>query len=128
MPRPERPLGPEDSALLGFAADLRRLREKAGKPTYRELSKQAHYSVTVLSDAASGHKLPTLAVTLAYVEACGGRRRGVAAAVARAVRGAVGTARRRGPGALPGARGVPGRGRRPVLRARRTGRRVAATA
>ncbi|MET9629749.1 hypothetical protein ABZX92_20025 [Lentzea sp. NPDC006480] len=72
MPRPERPLGPEDSALLGFAADLRRLREKAGKPTYRELSKQAHYSVTVLSDAASGRKLPTLAVTLAYVEACGG--------------------------------------------------------
>jgi hypothetical protein len=72
MPRPERSLGPEDSALLGFAADLRRLREKAGKPTYRELSKQAHYSVTVLSDAASGRKLPTLAVTLAYVEACGG--------------------------------------------------------
>ncbi|MFS8097849.1 hypothetical protein LFM09_11975 [Lentzea alba] len=72
MPRPERPLGPEDSSLLSFAADLRRLREKAGKPTYRELSKQAHYSVTVLSDAASGRKLPTLAVTLAYVEACGG--------------------------------------------------------
>ncbi|MFI6099386.1 hypothetical protein ACIA8G_27845 [Lentzea sp. NPDC051213] len=72
MPRPERPLGPEDSALLMFAADLRRLREKAGKPTYRELSRQAHYSVTVLSDAASGRKLPTLAVTLAYVEACGG--------------------------------------------------------
>ncbi|MDT7785133.1 MAG: hypothetical protein QOF58_3552 [Pseudonocardiales bacterium] len=58
--------------MLGFAADLRRLREKAGKPTYRELSKRAHYSVTVLSDAASGRKLPTLAVTLAYVEACGG--------------------------------------------------------
>ncbi len=72
MPRPERPLGPEDSALLMFAADLRRLREKAGKPTYRELSKQAHYSVSVLSDAASGRKLPTLAVTLAYVRACGG--------------------------------------------------------
>ncbi|GGU32925.1 nSTAND1 domain-containing NTPase [Lentzea flava] len=58
--------------MLSFAADLRRLREKAGRPTYRELSRQAHYSVTVLSDAASGRKLPTLAVTLAYVEACGG--------------------------------------------------------
>ncbi|GLZ29198.1 hypothetical protein Lesp02_13880 [Lentzea sp. NBRC 105346] len=72
MPRPERPLGPEDSALRMFAADLRLLREKAGKPTYRELSARAHYSVTVLSDAASGRKLPSLAVTLAYVEACGG--------------------------------------------------------
>ncbi|KJK42128.1 hypothetical protein UK23_38670 [Lentzea aerocolonigenes] len=62
----------DDDELLRFAADLRLLREKAGKPTYRELSKVAHYSVTVLSEAASGRKLPSLAVTVAYAHACGG--------------------------------------------------------
>ena len=46
-----------------------------GKPSYRELSKSAHYSVTALSEAAGGEVLPSLAVALAYVEACGGDRR-----------------------------------------------------
>src|SRR5439155_1196959 len=53
-------------------ADLRRLRNEAGRPTYRVLSARAHYSVATLSAAAAGHKLPSLAVTLAYVRACGG--------------------------------------------------------
>jgi hypothetical protein len=72
MPRGERPLGGEDSGLVQFAADLRRLRDKAGKPSYRELARGAHYSSTTLSDAASGRRLPTLAVVLAYVRACNG--------------------------------------------------------
>jgi len=72
MPRSERPLDPGDTPLLRFAADLRRLRESAGSPVYRELCVKAHYSVAVLSDAAGGRKLPTLAVTLAYADACGG--------------------------------------------------------
>ncbi|GLZ34578.1 hypothetical protein Lesp02_67650 [Lentzea sp. NBRC 105346] len=72
MPRGERPLESEDSALLRFAADLRRMREKAGSPPYRELGRRAHYSAATLSEAAGGRKLPTLAVTLAYVTACGG--------------------------------------------------------
>ncbi|MFK3983795.1 hypothetical protein ACI2K4_25875 [Micromonospora sp. NPDC050397] len=72
MPRAERPLDPGDTALLRFARDLRLLREKAGKPTYRELSGRAHYSEAALSQAAAGRKLPSLAVTLAYVSACGG--------------------------------------------------------
>ena len=42
VPRPERPLDPGDDPLLEFAADLRRLREKAGNPTYRELGRRAH--------------------------------------------------------------------------------------
>jgi WD40 repeat protein len=71
VPRPERPLE-EDDALTRFAADLRRLREKAGKPPYRELARQAHYSSTTLADAAGGRKLPSLTVTLAFVQACGG--------------------------------------------------------
>lgn len=72
MPRPERPLDPGDDPLLEFAADLRRLREKAGNPTYRELGRRAHYSAGTLSEAAGGKKMPSLAVTLAYVRACDG--------------------------------------------------------
>ena len=72
MPRPERPLEPGDDLLTEFAADLRRLRESAGNPTYRELGRRAHYSAGTLSEAAGGRKLPSLAVTLAYVRACGG--------------------------------------------------------
>ena len=71
VPRRERPLESHDTAVLRFAADLRRLREKAGNPTYRELSRRAHYSPATLSEAAGGRKLPSLAVTLAYVTACG---------------------------------------------------------
>ncbi|WP_433259877.1 hypothetical protein ACQPZF_21960 [Actinosynnema sp. CS-041913] len=72
MARRERPLGDGEGPLLSFAADLRRLRDKAGGPTYRELGARAHYSAATLSEAAGGRKLPTLAVTQAYVRACGG--------------------------------------------------------
>ncbi|ONI80541.1 XRE family transcriptional regulator [Saccharothrix sp. ALI-22-I] len=72
MPRGERPLDVGDSPLLKFAADLRSLRDKAGGFSYRQLGARAHYSATTLSDAAGGRKLPTLAVTLAYVRACEG--------------------------------------------------------
>ncbi|MFJ1747549.1 XRE family transcriptional regulator [Streptomyces sp. NPDC088116] len=72
MPRGERPLESGDSPLLAFAAELRRLRRMCGNPTYRELAARAHYSIATLSGAAAGHRLPTLAVTLAYVAACDG--------------------------------------------------------
>ncbi|SMD20821.1 WD40 repeat domain-containing protein [Kibdelosporangium aridum] len=72
MARPEKPVSSHDPALAAFATDLRRLRAEAGTPTYRELSAVAHYSSTVLSEAASGKSLPTLAVTLAFVRACSG--------------------------------------------------------
>src|SRR4051812_29767247 len=72
MPRAERPLDSDDGMLTLFAAELRLLRQKAGSPAYRELARRAHYSSTTLADAASGRKLPSLAVTLAYVRACGG--------------------------------------------------------
>ncbi|WP_157246497.1 hypothetical protein [Nonomuraea typhae] len=72
MPRRERPLEGDDPEVLRFAADLRLLRVKAGEPTYRQMARQAHYAVATLSEAASGRRLPTLAVTLAYVNACGG--------------------------------------------------------
>ncbi|QFQ94978.1 hypothetical protein F9278_00840 [Streptomyces phaeolivaceus] len=75
MPRGERPLEAEGGPLLEFAARLRKLREQAGGPTYRDLARRAHYSIAALSAAAAGRQLPTLAVTLAYVRACGGDER-----------------------------------------------------
>ncbi|GLY52547.1 hypothetical protein [Lentzea sp. NBRC 102530] len=76
MPRGERPLDEGDGPLLQFAADLRRLRTDAGKPSYRELARRAHFSASTLSDAAGGRKLPGLDVTLAYVRACHGDEAG----------------------------------------------------
>ncbi|MEU0410834.1 helix-turn-helix domain-containing protein [Streptomyces griseorubiginosus] len=51
---------------------MRELRKAAGGITYRELARRAGYSVTTLSQAAAGQRLPTLPVTLAYAGACGG--------------------------------------------------------
>lgn len=70
MPRPERPVDP-GSPLADFALGLRELRCKRGL-TYRKMAKVTNFSVTVLSVAAAGRSLPTLAVTLAYVTACDG--------------------------------------------------------
>ncbi|MEU8028243.1 hypothetical protein AB0C13_06335 [Streptomyces sp. NPDC049099] len=75
MPRAERPLDPDTGPLTRFAAELRKLRDTAGRPPYRLLAKRAHYSSTTLSDAAGGRTFPSLSVTLAYVEACRGDRR-----------------------------------------------------
>src|ERR1700753_3712902 len=72
MPRPERELAGDDTTLTRFALDLRALRDVAGRPGYRVLAEQTHYAVSTLSEAAAGRSLPTLAVTLAYVQACSG--------------------------------------------------------
>jgi WD40 repeat protein/energy-coupling factor transporter ATP-binding protein EcfA2 len=72
MPRPERPLDGLDGPVARLAAELRQLRDKAGKPGYRQMAARVNYSVATLSAAASGRRLPTLEVTLAYVAACDG--------------------------------------------------------
>ncbi len=72
MPRPERSLDDMAGPAAEFAAGLRALREKAGSPAYRALARRANFSAATLAAAASGRKLPTLPVTVAYVEACGG--------------------------------------------------------
>lgn len=72
MGRPERPIDPAAGPAAEFAAELRKLREKAGRPNYRELARRASFSVTVLSEAAGGRCLPTLPVVRGYVQACGG--------------------------------------------------------
>ncbi|MFI0447464.1 helix-turn-helix domain-containing protein [Actinomadura sp. 6N118] len=70
--RPERAVDPDAGPVERLAWELRQLREQAGAPSYRLLAKKAHYSASTLAEAARGRRLPTLEVTLAYVEACGG--------------------------------------------------------
>jgi len=72
MGRREKPLGGQSGPLAAFAGDLRKLRAAAGNPSYRQMASLALYSPSVLSEAASGHRLPTLQVALAFVRACGG--------------------------------------------------------
>ncbi|SCL29639.1 Protein of unknown function [Micromonospora nigra] len=75
MARAERPLDPTAGPLQAFAADLRALRDRAGRPTYQALARRAHRSASSLSEAAGGRRLPTLDTTLAYVRALGGDER-----------------------------------------------------
>jgi Helix-turn-helix domain len=72
MPRPERSIDPSEGPVQQFAADLRRLREEAGNPTYRNLADLTFFSKSTLSAAASGNRMPSWEVTAAYVAACGG--------------------------------------------------------
>ena len=72
MGRPERPVDQHSGPIAELAAQLRRLRDSAGRPSYRELARRASFSTTVLSEAAGGRTLPTLPVVKAYVHACGG--------------------------------------------------------
>ncbi|MFF1303652.1 helix-turn-helix domain-containing protein [Streptomyces sp. NPDC058307] len=69
MGRREKPVDPGAGPVQRLAHDLRLLREKAGKPPYREMAERAGYSTTALSQAAAGDQLPTLAVVRAYAEA-----------------------------------------------------------
>jgi serine/threonine protein kinase/transcriptional regulator with XRE-family HTH domain len=69
MGRRERPLEP--GPLQEFAHDLRQLRATAGL-TYRVMAERVRYSASALSSAASSRIFPSLAVTQAYVAACGG--------------------------------------------------------
>ncbi|GAA3299728.1 ATP-binding protein [Dactylosporangium vinaceum] len=72
MGRPEKPVNNAGGLAAQFAANLRQLRAQAGNPTYREMARSARFSSSVLSSAASGNRLPSLPVTLAFVAACRG--------------------------------------------------------
>ncbi|MFC0844022.1 helix-turn-helix domain-containing protein [Streptomyces noboritoensis] len=74
MARPEKPLDPDAGAVARFADALRQLRHTAAL-SYRDLGRKSGHSLSTLSQAAAGDRLPSLAVTLAYVEACGADRR-----------------------------------------------------
>ncbi|MFG1997617.1 hypothetical protein ACGFNU_00545 [Spirillospora sp. NPDC048911] len=72
--RPEQPVDPLAGPVERFAWELRRLRDEAGRPSYRELAQRAHFSRSTLAEAANGMRLPSLEATLAYAVACGGER------------------------------------------------------
>ncbi|KUN95675.1 PD40 domain-containing protein [Streptomyces caeruleatus] len=71
MGRPERPVDPEAGAVPRLAHELRMLRASCGRPSYRTMAHRAHFSPATLAQAASGERLPSLAVVLAYAQACG---------------------------------------------------------
>jgi DNA-binding NarL/FixJ family response regulator len=71
MPRPEKPVENTYAELAKLALGLRELRAQADA-TYRDLSRQTGYAISVLSGAASGRRVPTWEVVKAYVEACDG--------------------------------------------------------
>ncbi|WP_128435021.1 helix-turn-helix domain-containing protein [Streptomyces cyaneus] len=68
MGRREKPLDPDAGPVQRLAHELRLLREKAGKPPYREMAERAGYSTTALSQAAAGDQLPSLALVRAYAQ------------------------------------------------------------
>ena len=72
MGRPEKPVNSAGGVVAQFASELRQLRAQAGNPTYREMARSAMFSSSVLSSAASGNRMPSLLVTLAFVTACDG--------------------------------------------------------
>ncbi|MEH0420286.1 nSTAND1 domain-containing NTPase [Streptomyces sp. B21-083] len=72
MGRPERPLDPDAGPVQRLAHELRELRGAAGGPSYRTMTEVAGCSVSSLSEAAAGRKLPSFTVFQGYVRACGG--------------------------------------------------------
>lgn len=65
-------MDPTAGPVARFASDLRKVRQEADGLSYRAMAQRAGYSVTALSKAAAGERLPSLEVTLAYVRACAG--------------------------------------------------------
>ncbi len=71
MGRHPNPVDAPEQALADLAAGLRQLRIRAANPPYRKLAARARYSASTLSEAASGRRLPSKAVVVAYAAACG---------------------------------------------------------
>lgn len=69
--RPESPVSPQDGPAAVLAVELRRLRERCGLPSYREMSVLAQVSPSALSEAARGRRWPSWQVVAGYVTACG---------------------------------------------------------
>jgi hypothetical protein len=58
--------------IAAFVAALKKLRDEAGRPSFRSMAAGVHYSHTALSNALSGARLPSQEITMAFVRACGG--------------------------------------------------------
>lgn len=71
MGRPQKQLDRDGSPAREFAFWLRDLRHRSGL-TYEQLARSAHYAISTMQAAATGQRLLTLKVTMAFVAACGG--------------------------------------------------------
>jgi hypothetical protein len=71
MGRPEEPLDRDGSPVREFAFWLRDLRNRSGL-TYDQMGRKAHFATSTVQAATAGRRRPTLRVTLAFVDACGG--------------------------------------------------------
>jgi hypothetical protein len=69
--RPHKPLPSGDGPILQVSGMLRGLKETAGK-TFRDISGETGYSLAVLTTACRGERLPSWAVTRAFVRVCHG--------------------------------------------------------
>lgn len=65
-------MNPLAGPVQRFAHELRKLRQESGGLTYRRMAARVEFSAPALSQAAAGDRLPSLAVALAFVTACGG--------------------------------------------------------
>ncbi|MFB9662197.1 helix-turn-helix domain-containing protein [Glycomyces mayteni] len=74
MPRPENEVRGTSDAATDFARQLRAARRDAAMPTYRQLAQMTGLAAPTLSKAASGKKLPTQQIAIAYAVACGQSR------------------------------------------------------
>lgn len=72
MGRPERRIDGEAGPVQAFAAELRALRESAGRPKYAALARRTGRSQTALSEAAGGRRFPTWETVAAFVAGCDG--------------------------------------------------------
>ncbi|RSN11738.1 hypothetical protein DMB42_14335 [Nonomuraea sp. WAC 01424] len=71
--RRKKPLVHDGTPVTAFALGLRELRAQAGDPPYRTMAEKTHVAPNVLSQADSGHRLPTTEALVAYVRACDGQ-------------------------------------------------------
>lgn len=63
---------PESESLAAFAAGLRQLHVRAGRPSLRRIARAAGFPARSFRASMRGGQLPPLDVTLALVESCGG--------------------------------------------------------
>jgi len=70
--RPAEPAGPAAGALERFAHDLRELRDRNERPTYRKLQQLTGYSRTTIASAFVGDRLPPWELVRQLVHELGG--------------------------------------------------------
>ncbi|GAA4010342.1 hypothetical protein GCM10022247_35640 [Allokutzneria multivorans] len=69
--RPELPILDSTTPAGRMARQLRELRDSVGKPTYLMMEQRASFSLSALSCAARGRRMPTRRAVIAYATACG---------------------------------------------------------